>query len=764
MKKKLFLSIVFGIVFQQIYYSQASNKNKIIDGESGDLLSNISITKIKNDSTFVSVSGYFIINSSGFYSFSKEGYISKKIKLNIKQAYTIALKKRPALLNEVVVNASHLPTRLKLSSTSTALISTKVIERGNNININEALNRIPGIFMQTGALNTNRITIRGVGSRNLFGTAKIRAYFKDIPLTNGSGETSLEDFELGAISRIEITKGATSSIYGAGLGGVIQLIPKKAISNDLSIENETTIGSFGLIKNLSQFNYGDSKHNVKLVYSNTDSDGYRDNNQYSRQSVTLSTTHKINTKNELSFFGVFSDLKAFIPSALNESDFRNKPKSAAFTWAQSKGFEDTKRSILGVSLHHKFNNNLSQNTSVFTSFRNSYETRPFNILDESVFGYGVRHRLVGNFAIKDRMVKWTSGIEFFRDNYDYQTFENRYRDFPEGTGSVQGVALSNFKEERQYYNLFFEGRYNISSKTDVVLGLNYNKTNYNLEDEFPTSTSNPDQSGSFSFNGIFSPKLGVLYRLNKNSNIYSNISHGFSPLSLQETLLPDGQINNSLNAETGWNFELGARGVALKNRLQYNISIYRLAIKNLLVARRTAQDEFIGVNAGKTHHDGLEVDLQYNIINSNKTQLSAFGSYSLHLYKFKNFVDDTNDFSGNDLTGVPSHILNLGLDFNADFGLYGNLNIQKVGEMPITDSNSFYSESYTITNFKLGYQKTLYSQLNTNVFFGINNIFDAKYASQILINASSFGGNAPRYFYPGNPVNYYAAVALNYSF
>ncbi|WP_203257234.1 TonB-dependent receptor family protein [Hyunsoonleella ulvae] len=763
-KTNLFLSIFFIIILKSCFYAQNIDRNTIIDSENGSLLLNVSITKIENDSIFASDDGYFTIKISGFYTFSKEGYTTRKVKLNSKKGYKIALQKTPSALNEIIINTHHLPIKLKSSTTSTALVSAKDIERGNSVNINEALNRVPGVFMQTGALNTNRITIRGVGARNLFGTSKIRAYIKDIPLTNGSGETSLEDFELSAISRIEITKGATSSVYGSGLGGVIQLMPKKAILNNYSISNETTIGSFGLLKNLSQLNYGGAKHNLKLVYSHTNSDGYRNNNHYKRSSLTLLSSHSFNTKNELSVFGAFSGLKAFIPSSLNETDFRNNPQKAAFTWSAAKGFEDTKRNIIGVSLQHKFHDRLKQTTSIFASFRNSYEPRPFNILEESVFGYGLRHRYIGNFNINDKAVNWTSGIELFKDQYKYQTFENLYQDFPEANGSIQGEALSNFKEKRYYYNLFFEGRYSMSSRTDIVLGINYNKTGYDLEDEFPTSASNPDQSGSFTFKGIFSPKFGLLYSLNTTSNIYANVSHGFSPLTLQETLLPNGQINNNLSPETGWNLELGLKGQAIKKRLEYNISIYRLSIKNLLVARRTAEDEFIGINAGKTQHDGLEANLNYNIINSEKIQLSIFGSCTLNQYKFRDFVDGTANFSGNDLTGVPSHVLNLGIDVNTTSGVYGNINVQNVGAMPITDSNSIYSDTYTISNFKIGYRKTLFPQLTVHTFLGINNIFDVSYASQILINASSFGGNAPRYFYPGNPLNYYAAMALNYSF
>lgn len=693
----------------------------------------------------------------------KEKVNTKKDSLSIELPQS-NLQKEPNLLNEVIISTNHLPTQLKNTTSSASLISTRVIERNNNININEALNSAPGVFMQTGALNTNRITIRGVGSRNLFGTSKIRAYFKDIPLTNGSGETSLEDFELGAISRIEVTKGATSSAFGAGLGGVIQLIPKKAFLDDFYLKNETTIGSFGLIKNLSQLSYGDTSTSLNIAYSFTQSNGFRDNNNYKRHNVTLNTSHKISNKSELSVLGTFTDLKAFIPSALNETDFINNPEKAAFTWEQSRGFEDTKRNILGISFHHKFNDKLSQTTSIFGSTRNSFEPRPFNILDESVVGYGFRHRFTGNFKLNDKTVMWTSGIELFNDLYKFQTFENLYQDFPEGTGSVQGEALSNFKEKRQYYNLFFEGRFAASSKIDAVFGLNYNKTSYDLTDQFPVSSSNPDQSGSFKFNGLLSPKIGVLYKVNASKNIYANISHGFSPLSLQETLLPDGQINNNLNPETGWNFELGIKGSTLKNKLQYNASIYRLAIKNLLVARRTSEDEFIGVNAGKTHHDGIEAIVNYNMINSKSVQVSIFTTYALNLYKFEDFVDNNEDFSGNDLTGVPSHVFNIGADFSTTGGFYGNYNLQSVGEMPITDSNSLYNEAYVVSNIKIGYRKNIANQLNLNVFLGINNVFDTVYASQILINARGFGGNAPRFFYPGNPINYYAAIALNYSF
>lgn len=761
--KSIFIFTLTGLSF--VSYSQSKIKGKVIESSNNSALELVEITNLTTSEKLISKSdGTFEVFSEGLYTFKKEGYTIKNIQLSFNQYYIVQLEINTSELNEIIVNANQIPKKLKKKTASISIISSKDIKRSNHINFAPVLNRTPGVFMQSGALNTNRITIRGIGSRNLFGTSKIRAYFKDIPLTNGSGETNIEDFELASISRFEIIKGAASSVYGAGLGGVIQLKPQYAAFNNTEINSDFSFGSFGLIKGILNINHGSNKNSLRAVYSNTHSDGFRENNEYNRQTFTLNTNHFLNENNELSFLASYIDLKAFIPSSINENAFLNDPKSAAFTWNRAQGFEDSKRGIFGISWNHDYNTNLKQISSVFTSFRNAYEPRPFNILKENLFAIGFRTRLLGTSKLNDKKITWSLGGEFFRDHYKYKTFENLYNDFPAGTGSVEGVNLSNFKERRNYYNVFAETNLEASNKTTISLGFNLNKTGYNLKDNFTVSDQNPDQSGSFKFKNIVSPKLGVSHLLSNNLSLFSSISHGFSPISLNETLLPNGQINTNLKPETGWNFEIGTRGAALSNKLQFNISIYRLDIKNLLVSRRTTQDEFIGVNAGRTRHDGLELELNYMWIKNNSITLSSFTNYTYNNYKFKTFIDNNDDFSGNDLTGVPSEVFNFGLDINTRIGLYGNINYQHVGSMPITDSNNLYSNSYSLTNLKIGFQINANKKLKLNAFLGLNNIFDKHYASQILINASSFGGNAPRYYYPGNPINYFSGLNINYIF
>ncbi len=762
-KKRIVILLSVGFIFNA--FGQSKIKGKIIDRDNGIILSNVQITNLDTQTSVLSnLNGTFEVSEINTYSFKKEGYLEKILELKDGSYHIIQLIMNPSELNEVIINSNHIPKKLKRATTSISIIPLKAIELGNDINIAPVLNRTPGVFMQSGALNTNRITIRGIGSRNLFGTSKIRAYFKDIPLTTGSGETTIEDFELNTISRFEIIKGAASSIYGAGLGGTIHLTPKNAYFNQSSINSGITVGSFGLSKGTINLNHGSKTNGFRAVYSNTHSDGYRENNRYTRQTFTINSNHYLNEKNELSFLASYIDLKAFIPSSINEETYLNSPKSAAFTWKQSQGFEDSKRGIFGLSWNHRYNEHIKQVTSLFTSFHDAYEPRPFNVLKENTLALGIRSRILGNSKFFNKILHWTLGGELFRDTYKSGTFENLYRDFPNGTGSVEGNQLSNFKEKRSYYNAFIETNYELSEKTTLSIGLNLNQTSYHLKDRFPISENNPDQSGNFKFKNIVSPKFGVSHLLSKDMTVYSNISHGFSPITLNETLLPDGQINTNLKPETGWNFEIGTRGTLINNRLQLNLAIYRLAIKNLLVSRRTAQDEFIGINAGSTQHDGLELSLNYQWLRKEALSINSFVNYTLNNFKFKEFIDGDTNFSGNDLTGVPSSVFNAGIDIESSFGIYGNINLQYVGDMPITDSNSLYSDSYNLTNFKLGYKIPLNKKLNFNIFLGINNIFDKTYASQILINASGFNGNAPRYYYPGNPVNYYTGVQVNYMF
>ena len=109
------------------------------------------------------------------------------------------IKKDTLSLSEVILQASPIKNKLQNTATSVSVINTIDINKTDGVILTPVLNKIPGVLMQQGALNTNRITIRGIGARSQYGTNKVKAYFNGIPLSSGEGETVIEDVDVGAI-------------------------------------------------------------------------------------------------------------------------------------------------------------------------------------------------------------------------------------------------------------------------------------------------------------------------------------------------------------------------------------------------------------------------------------------------------------------------------------------------------------------------------------------------------------------------------------
>ncbi|MBW1294497.1 TonB-dependent receptor domain-containing protein [Aquimarina litoralis] len=748
------------ILFTGFLQAQFNISGIIRDETSLTPISNTTILDLKTGETFRSDDqGKFDITCHRIIEFSHAGYKNKQITITKNEIITVLLSSEINQLQEVLINSLSIPTEQRAATDAVAIITKQNINRANTIELHPVLNKVPGVFMQHATLNTNRITIRGIGARNLFGTANIRTYFGDIPLTDGNGESSIEDLELGAISRIDIHKGPSSSSYGVGLGGTILLRPDFSLNSPLESSISSSVGSYGLIRNVAKVKFGGKTTNTNIIYSNNNSDGYRDNNTYNRNTLTVTSTLQAGKNNSFSLIASYIDLKAGIPSSLNQEDFNNTPRQAAFTWGRSEAFEDVAYGIFGATWTHDYNNSISHHTSIFTSFRNNFEPRPFNILKERSNTFGLRTRIIGNSDIANKQWNWNIGGELFLDYYNSKTFDNLYEDFPVGTGSVFGEQLSDLDERRNYYNLFIESNLQLTNRLKINLGVHLNQTFFDIDDNF---LQNGDSSGKFDFDPIISPKLGANYTLNNSFILFGNIAHGFSTPTSAETLLPDGDFNPDIKPEVGWNYEIGTRYQLLNNKLYGSFSIYSLRVKDLLVSRRTEEDNFFAINAGRTEHNGIEGILNYQLLTSENKQLLLILNGTLNDYKFDDFVDLDNDFSGNDLTGVPSHIINVGLDYVTQKGLYGNLNFQQVGTMPANDDNTVYSDSYELLHGKIGYRNEIGAHIVYDIFLGANNIFDTNYIAQLQINARGFGGTAPRYFYPGLPFNMYGGINIKY--
>ncbi|MFS4415885.1 TonB-dependent receptor family protein [Maribacter sp. 2307ULW6-5] len=657
-------------------------------------------------------------------------------------------------LDEIVLTERGILKNAKGITVSQRL-QTEQLERFGPVDIASSVNQISGVYMLSGALNTNRITIRGVGARTPFSTNKLRMYFNNIPITNGTGTSELEAYDLQNLGAIEVIKGPKGTSFGSNLGGAIILNSKAPEVGSTQLTNEVSVGSYHLFKDNLSFRHYGKDFNLSVSYNHLQTDGYRQNNRFVRDGLLLTAAMRLGKRGKLDVLFNHIDYNAQIPSSLNATDFQTDPTQADGNWLAAQGFEDNRYTLAGLTYSHRFSTGLSNKTSVFYTYLDHYEPRPFNILDEYTNGFGFRTLFEGERN------KWTYtlGSELYKDEYHWGVFENLFRN-NNGNGSLKGNRLGQNREFRDQFNLFGTLGYALAPKLNAQLGLNYNKTQWDFRDLFNTGAANV--SAARDFNGLLLPSLSLRYQL-KQGSLHAQVGRGFSNPSLEETLTPDGTLNPDILQETGLSYELGGQFSWFNNTLQLHATLFRMHIENLLVAERIGQDEFIGRNAGETRHQGLELDLAYQLRLNDELMLSPFFSYTLNDHSFIDFKDKDDDFSGNPLTGVPKNRINSGATLRYKKWAQLLITHQFVDEIPLTDANTLNSEAFHLLNLQLRSQHTLGKHLSLGLNVGLNNIFDTLYAQSVLINAVGFGGSAPRYFYPGNGRNYYAGIRMAYS-
>lgn len=670
------------------------------------------------------------------------------------------VKKDTISLSGIILQASPIKNSIQNSASSVAVLGISDIQKTDAVVLTPIFNKIPGVFMQQGAMNTNRIIIRGIGARTPYGTNRIKAYFDGIPITSVNGETVIEDIDVTSLERIEIIKGPNATSFGSGLGGIINLYSKTTTANESFGKYSNTVGSFGLLQQRISSGFNDAKTNFSASYSDLEMDGYRDNSAYKRKNFNLFAKQKIAQKGSLSFLGMYTHQKAYIPSSLNEKEYENNPEKAATTWALAQGYKTYDKLLMGLGYDHQFSEKWSLHSSLFSNFINAYEARPFDILDDKSTSLGLRFNINYKDDLFSIPFELSFGTEMATENYKYQLYKNLYASNP-GQGSVQGALFNAANENRNYQNYFLQMEFWLTNKLHLETGIALNTTQYSLKNVFDDTLS---QNQTYSFGNIWSPRIGLSYKISDGKNIYTAVSKGFSVPAIAETLTPDGQINTNLKPEIGWNYEIGFKGNWLQNRIYAELVVFSTQIENLLVARRTSDDQYVGINAGSSSHPGIEFMINYKLFQETTFEIAPYISGALNRFVFKNFVDDGADYSGNKLTNVPEKQLNFGLDFYTKFGFTLNASYNYTGKIPMNDANTKYTDSFALLNFKTAYAFTILKNLKTEVNAGVNNALNEKYAASILPNAVGFGGLSPRYYYPGNPVNYYGGIAITYFF
>jgi iron complex outermembrane receptor protein len=650
-------------------------------------------------------------------------------------------------LSEIQVTAFGTPGQLKSAAGSISVIPADRLEMAA-VNVASALTSVPGVVMQEGSLGTIKLTLRGVGSRYAYGTKKIKLFFGDIPMYSAEGETTFDDINPEYINRIEVLRGPTSSLYGSSLGGTLIFYPQSANFNQENIKLISSAGSYGYRKNSLSYSSGTLKNNLSVSISRIQTDGYRQNSQYSRNSFFLNQHHSYSAKLNDNFIISGSQIRAQIPSSLDATTFLTNPQKAATSWLKTSGYEHPNRIFSGYNIHYAADNGWNYSASSFLNARDTEENRPFNFLNESGFSYGGRLLTKRSKMVGGTMIHFSAGGNLYFENIRSKLTEN-----PGGKG-LKGSLFQDGKETLYQTDFFtqLEMRY---QKFSVTAGLNFNSSGFLYKDLKSVDTIN--QSGAYHFEPILAPRISFGYQALPNVNIYTAVNKGFSVPSLSETLSPLGLINRTIKPEKAWCIETGAR-LSLFNQATFlDLAYYYMRVNDLIVPKRVAEEAYVGMNAGSSLHRGLEVALSQWLIGNNqqlanrRLTLLASVNYASNRYNFQDFTADNTNYSGKKLPGMPDQVFSASIDLKTPCGFYSRFDINASGEVPLNDNNSLSAKSYQTINLRAGYVFTCFRKLDVDGSFRFSNLTNTHYASMVVVNAPGSGTIAPRYFYPGMP-------------
>ena len=656
-------------------------------------------------------------------------------------------------LENVIIRAYENNSRLLDVPAPISLVNKTDLNRYSNTSILSAVNASPGVRMDERSPGSYRLNIRGSSLRSPFGVRNVKIYYNGIPFTDPGGNTYLNQLGFYNIQSVEIIKGPGGSLYGAGTGGVL-LIRNDGGKFRPGASVSFNAGSYNM-NNLNvnvTFGKADAHNNVN--YQHQASDGYRNNTAVRRDVLTWDAVMKSNDKTELQAHFLYGDLYYQTPGALTKKEYDLDAKSArpaigAFPSAEQAHAAIYQKTFLaGFSFEQKFTDHWKNTTSLYGAYSQVRNPNFRNYSRTSEPHFGGRTVFQFKRQVNTMLLTLNGGAEM------QQSF-NVQRIYNNKNGETDSLQTDDEINNNQGF-VFLQANAELAGGWTFTLGASLNT--YSID--FKRASVLPPVTDKRKFNNEFTPRFALLKKLNRHISAYASITRGFSAPTTAEILPSINVFNTALQAESGIDYELGARGSLLKNKLYFDVNTFFYRLKNAIVQRRDASGADFFDNAGSAKQNGLETLLTYEAIND---ELQFFNHLFIHAsdtwnnFHYDVFKQLNNDYSGKKLPGVASQTVDAGFDVSTKPGIYANATFFYSGPIALNDANTEYAAAYHLLGMRIGYKYRSAKKVQVEIFTGAENILNEKYSLGNDINAA--GG---RYYNVAPGRNYYAGIVIGY--
>ncbi|MFN1836202.1 TonB-dependent receptor family protein [Balneola sp. MJW-20] len=657
-------------------------------------------------------------------------------------------------LEEIVVTGYESNRSIMETPGAVSFVKTELTGGFDNTSLLYGLNTVPGVRLEQRAPGSYRVAIRGSSLRAPFGVRNVKIYWNDIPFTTPSGSTPLNLLDNVNMKDIEVIRGPAGSIYGAGNGGAL-LIESGGGVQDFA-ETGYTFGSYGLSKFDIQSQRGFENGEVRVNYANQQSDGYREQSFFNRETLELTGRFDLDEDQILQASFLYSDLYYGIPGGLTQEQFDEDPTQArpgnpfVLGSVESNASVNQEAFLAGASHDIQLSDRVSAKTTVYGTF-SDFEN-PFNLdyKKDSRKSGGGRTRWYIDGEIGNVDTRIIAGAE-------YQAASNAARNFGNDFGDTDTL---NFDDDIKIRNLlaFASFEADLPGNWYLTAGLSYNRLSYSVDRLIANLEGDVAGLSEQTFDPELVPRIGITKKFSPQLAIHGSISQGFSPPTIEEFRTNEGSINLDLQAERGVNYEAGLRGNLWSGRIQYDLTGFFFKLDETIVQRESDRGTVLFRNAGSTDQWGIELGSRVILIEDQSkflSRLNAQVSYTYHNFEFNDYQSGTEDYSGNALTGVAPNTLVSILSAETRPGFYSSISWNFTDEIPLNDANTVYSESYNLVQLKAGFRTEIFDDIQLNIYGGIDNLLNETYSLGNDLNA--FGA---RYFQPAAERNFFGGLRL----
>lgn len=623
----------------------------------------------------------------------------------------------------------------------------------------ESMESLPGVVLrQANGPRDFSIMIRGQGAKTTFATRDIKIYEDGFQQTQSDGLSRLDMQDPWFMRSVEVTRGASSSLYdNYALGGMVQFRTRRG-SDINGVETFLSGGSFGYQKYGLAVGQETDKVDIAMFGSQVMEDGFIQNSNYNTQTLNFNFRFKVDDKQNFYFKAISNWLNTKVPTRLTQAQFLANDRQAggaqttctpgtynggcANALLLNQGRVD-RRTILGGMYERQLNANTVLTIEADYDVKDIQQT--FSQISENTNpNYKTYTDLRHDGRLGEMPLK--SYVGFFVNEMDQKA--NQFQNLADGFGT-KGTLIQNSRGSIFNIGARFREELEFVSTWTLAAGLGFEHSRVSTQaTSYSAAGSVASRANASLEYSNWAPDMSLTWKPTEAYRYWARASTGYGIPQMSQLLrdpltgLPGTNFN--LKPQKNLNIELGTES-KLHETLTVQLVGFMTFFKDEIITQTISGNNTASVNADSSRYRGIEASYDWRPL----TGLRLSGAYTHIQAMYINFSDRTAAGflvrDGNKVPNVPTDVVNSKVAYDHEATGWGAwVEGSYYNSYFLNNSNTFSIPSYVVLNVNIHKNVELSNSWFrfAKFYLELDNIADKKYAASGQVIGGETAGAA----------------------